>query len=92
MTRMPAPHRVSAPDALRLLEENFSARAEVADFPPSERWSLLRRATTVGWTGGLIYDAEIVETANHLGADWILTLNRKHFERLVPEGIDLLGT
>ena len=40
--------------------------------------------------GGAVYDAEIAEAAYRAGARRLLTLNRRHFERLAPEGLEIV--
>ncbi|MFP3941926.1 MAG: hypothetical protein ACLF0P_16650 [Thermoanaerobaculia bacterium] len=37
--------------------------------------------------GGAVYDALIAESAARAGADSIVTLNPRHFERVAPEGL-----
>lgn len=40
--------------------------------------------------GGTVYDALIAEVALRAGAIKLLTLNRRHFERVAPEGLAIV--
>lgn len=40
--------------------------------------------------GGTVYDALIAEAAHRAGARSLVTLNRQHFERLAPEGLEIV--
>jgi predicted nucleic acid-binding protein len=59
MTRMPAPHRLSATDAIALLEASFLKGARVIALDAAEYRPLLRRAADEGIIGGRTYDALI---------------------------------
>lgn len=86
LTRLPAPHRLSPADAFRLLEESFHGVKTVA-LAATEIWRLLRALAEDQVAGGAVYDARIVAAAVKGGANRILTLNARHFERLAPEGL-----
>lgn len=89
LTRLPAPHRLSSDDAWRLLRENF-ARTRTVALGVGDTWNLLKILAAAGVTGGATYDARIVAAAVKGGATRILTLNARHFERLVPEGLEVV--
>ena len=83
MTRVPLAHRLSAAEAYELLDLNF-AKAKIASFPANSVWALLRKLTLADLAGGIVYDAVILASAEQAGATALLTLNRRHFERLSP--------
>lgn len=82
LTRLPAPHRLRAEDAMAVLEGSFRDRVRVANLRASASWKLLDQATRGGVAGGLVYDARILAEAETAGAERLLTLNRRHFERI----------
>jgi len=86
LTWLPAPHRLSPGDALRLLDESFSGTRTVA-LTVSETWRLVRTLADGQIAGGAVYDARIVAAAVKGGASRILTLNARHFTRLAPDGL-----
>lgn len=90
MTRMPAPHRLAPKDAFTLLEGTFGTSTPVLQLPKETYWEFLSGLAQEGVTGGAVYDAEIIECARQAGVKNILTLNRRHFERLAPDDIRIL--
>ena len=86
-TRMPAEFRLTAADAVRLLQEEVFGRMTVHDLPVGRRDDLLRAAAQDGVTGGRIYDAHIAEVARGAGADVIVTDNRRHFLAALRHGL-----
>lgn len=80
LTRLPAPHRISAQDAWILLDANWG-EGEVIALTTTEYWRVLRDCQTEGITGGPAYDAVIAACARKGRVDRILTWNEKHFSR-----------
>lgn len=87
LTRLPSPHRLAPTDALAVLEGTFRDSATIVNQPESEYWRLLRHLSQDEIAGGSTYDAEIAAAAVHGGANTILTLNRKDFERVAPPSL-----
>jgi predicted nucleic acid-binding protein len=85
MTRLPAPHRIDAHDALSLLRGTFG-ECRIAAPEPRRVWSWLASAVDGGVSGGRTYDALIAESARKAGATCIVTLNPRHFQDMV-EGL-----
>ena len=90
LTRLPAPYRLSATDALFLLEVNFLEQGEVASLKAEQYISLLRSAPTGGVAGGRIYDAVILHCALHARVPVLLTLNERHFRAFQPRGLKVV--
>jgi len=84
MTRLPPPHRLAPKDAFALLEESFRGAATVVQLTPEEVWLFLQNLAEAGVHGGQTYDGQIVACAARQGAQEILTLNPRDFERLAP--------
>lgn len=89
LTRLPAPHRLTAADAHALLQENFAA-GQVATLDGDGYRALLRQALDAGIAGGQTYDAVIVACAEAGGAEVLLTLNLRHFERFASRGLTIV--
>lgn len=91
LTRSPPPNRIAPAVALGLLVESLREWTRTVDFPPEERWPMLREAVADDAAGGAIYDAEIIRMACAAGARGIVTLNRSHFERLAPPTFEVIS-
>jgi len=81
LTRLPQPHRVTAAEALAILEGTWRDRA-AASLDEEATWSTLASAAAADVIGGAVYDALIAAAAERAGADSLLTWNARHFERL----------
>jgi predicted nucleic acid-binding protein len=86
-TRLPPEFRISPSDACTLLEEEIFARMTVHDLPQSDRVSMLQAAARDGVAGGRIYDTHIAEVARAVGADVVVTDNRRHFVSALRYGM-----
>lgn len=78
-TRLPPEFRLTADDAVQLLQEEVFSRLNIHDLPAAGRLAMLRAAAHDGITGGRIYDAHIAEVARSAAASVIVTDNRRHF-------------
>ncbi|MGH2350560.1 MAG: PIN domain-containing protein [Chloroflexota bacterium] len=91
LTRLPPPHRLSAADALALLETNFAGETEVIALDAAAYWSLLQRASADGIAGGRVYDAVIAACAVQGKAGIILTFNERHFLPFRRPGLEVVA-
>ncbi len=80
LTRLPAPHRLSAADAWAVLSANFVDGVKLVALEAGAHAALLARLSAAGTGGGRTYDALIAEQATMAGAAVLLTLNPRHFE------------
>jgi predicted nucleic acid-binding protein len=78
-TRLPPEFRLTAGDAIHLVEQEVFARIAIHDLPATDRLPMLRAAAHDAITGGRIYDAHIAEVARGAGASVVVTDNRRHF-------------
>jgi predicted nucleic acid-binding protein len=83
LTRLPAPYRLSADEAGRLVSANFVDRAEIAVLTADGYRDLLREALARNAVGGQLYDLIIALCAQTAEAQTLLTFNERHFRRLV---------
>jgi predicted nucleic acid-binding protein len=90
MTRLPPPHRLSAKDAVEVLERSLRARSTLVGLEGDQGWHLIRELSRHSIAGGTSYDGLILACARKGGARRLLTFNRAHFERIGTEGIEIL--
>jgi len=90
LTRLPPPHRLSPADALAILDASFMRSGRLIALDPASYRTLLRGAPNAGIAGGQTYDAVIACCAERANASAVLTFNRRHFEALLPSGIDVV--
>ena len=88
LTRLPAPHRVTASAAQALMRANFlnGARQLVA-LDSGQYHGLLDRAPALGVLGGTTYDMVIAQCARTAKVEVLLTFNARHFERLADDNL-----
>ena len=86
-TRLPPEFRLTAADAVLLLESEIFPRLTIHDLPADDRLGMLKAAAQDGMTGGRIYDAHIAQVARAAGAALIVTDNRRHFLASLRYGI-----
>ena len=79
LTRLPAPGRLAAGDAVALIEANWR-NTPVVHLTASETWGLLREAERRGVAGGRTYDLLVAAAAVKARAATILTWNLRDFE------------
>jgi predicted nucleic acid-binding protein len=89
-TRLPEEFRLSAGEAVNLLEEDVLSHFRVHQLPDKRRMEFLRALASEGLVGGRIYDAHLAEIARAAGAHIVATENRRHFGHLVRHGIQVL--
>jgi predicted nucleic acid-binding protein len=90
MTRLPSPHRLSAKDALAVLERSLRQRTIVVGLDGEEAWELIQGLSQRQIAGATSYDGLIVACARKGGAQRILTFNRAHFERIADAGLEIV--
>ena len=86
-TRLPPEFRLSPVDAALLVGDEVFERMTVHDLPPGDRMRMLHVAGRDDIAGGRIYDTHIAEVARALGADVIITDNRRHFVSALRYGM-----
>ena len=78
LTRLPAPHRLRATDAIDLIERNW-ADTPTVQLTGAEMWSALREAQRRAMIGGQTYDVLIALAALKAEASTIITWNVRHY-------------
>lgn len=90
LTRLPAPHRLAAEDAVSVLRANFIGGARIVVLAPKEYRALLLDAPARGISGGRIYDAIIAECALRAKVSVLLTFNEPHFVGFEQRGLQIV--
>ena len=78
LTRLPAPYRLRAEDALALIESNWSG-TPITHLTGDETWRALLGTGRLGVIGGQTYDALVASIALKAGASTLLTWNVRNF-------------
>jgi predicted nucleic acid-binding protein len=91
VTRLPGAHRVSSSDAMLFLE-TIRERMTVIALDESGYMAAIQAAAASGATGGLVYDALLVQCAVKARAENILTWNVRHFQHASPDHTDKIRT
>ena len=84
LTRLPSPYRLSAVDALTVIERNWRT-TETVTLNGTECWRVVVQLAGAGVSGGRVYDGLIAACARKARADELLTWNIKHFAG--PHGV-----
>lgn len=85
LTRLPAPHRMTAEVVSEFIERTFADHTVVA-LPPDEHRELVSGAAALGITGGAIYDALIGATCAKAGLK-LLTLDGRARQTYAALGV-----
>lgn len=84
LTGMPPALRLRPRDAV-LAIETFLQRLTPIALTPEEYVVALRRTAEAGLTGGIVYDALLLECARKCEAEAIYTWNLRHFRAAAPD-------
>lgn len=90
LTRLPAPHRLGASDALALLDSNFIGLGRIVALDAGAYRTLVRQAPADGIRGGRTYDAVIAACVLRGKATTLLTLNEQHFVQFAAVGLEIV--
>jgi hypothetical protein len=83
LTRLPRSPRVSAAEALRLIQENV-APLTIVTLSAQDYCKLIEELAQAGVVGGAVYDAVIAKAGQLAKVDFLVTLNVTHFENVWP--------
>jgi predicted nucleic acid-binding protein len=92
LSTLPIKPRISPAVAWRLIHENIEAVSKVISLTSSEYSAVVKRLSTSGLKGGIVYDALIAKVAQKAGVKRLLTFNSDHFKRVWPEGENVIVT
>ena len=90
LTRFPAPHRISAADALAIIDANFLGHVKTVALTAAGYRTLLRGSGEAGISGGRIYDSVIAACARKAKVHTILTFNDADFRSFAGADLDIV--
>lgn len=82
LTTLPVKPRISPNVSWRLLHENIEGVATTVSLSSTEYKAAIKKASELGLSGGIIYDALIAKVAEKAKVERIFTFNLKHFRRV----------
>lgn len=85
LTALPVQPRITTRQARQLIEENIIDRMQVIEISFSMYRDTIQRLSENYQSGGIIYDALIVEAARKQGVDCLYTLNKSDFHQVWDE-------
>lgn len=85
LTKLPLSPKILPSVAHNLISENISKLGKVVSLAEEDYLSIILRLSKLGLSGGIIYDAILLKTAEKAKAKHLLTLNVRDFVRLCPE-------
>jgi predicted nucleic acid-binding protein len=80
--------RIPPAQALQLMRLNLHG-VEVVALEPTDYENALRRVSSLGLSGGVIFDALVAECALKIGAESLFTFNTQHFLRLGADVVQI---
>ena len=86
LTTLPVRPRLGPDIARRLIRDNVETVATIIELRTKDYVTVLDGQTSLGLTGGAIYDALAAHAAQKAGVDKLLTLNESDFRRVWPDG------
>jgi predicted nucleic acid-binding protein len=86
LTTLPVSPRISPLMARRMIHENVQTGGKLVALTPADYVHVVGALSELGLSGGAIYDALIWRAARKSGADRLLTLNPRDFQRLSRAG------
>jgi predicted nucleic acid-binding protein len=85
LTTMPVRPRISPADAASMIERNITGALKCVSSTATHYARALARCVATGHSGGVIYDALLLECARSCRAERIYTFNTRHFLALAPD-------
>lgn len=86
LSTLPVRPRISPHLARQLVAENVERRVRIIPLSARDYGAVLTEMAARGVPGGVVYDALAVRACQKAGAERLVTLNRRDFLRVWPEG------
>jgi predicted nucleic acid-binding protein len=84
LTTLPHLPRIPPEAARQVIRESVEAKLRVVPLGAADYSQVLRRLAGAGLSAGIVYDALAARAAEKRGAERIVTLNRRDFDRVAP--------
>jgi predicted nucleic acid-binding protein len=91
LTMLPIKPKLSPLEVEKILQKNIYPKFEVISLDTKEYQNAINLVSELHLSGGILYDALHLEAALKSGAQKLITLNHKHFEKLSQGRIKILG-
>lgn len=88
LTVLPVRPRLPPAAAMRLIRASITNGLTVAAVTEPDYWETLERLSGLGLSGGVTYDALILQVGRRLAVDRVLTFNLRDLRRAWPERAD----
>ena len=88
LTRLPRNLRLSPQETFALIQESVIDAFDIVGLDNEDYVSILRRLSSAGLSGGITYDALLIQAGVKANVDHIFTLNARHFQLVYPEFAD----
>ena len=85
LTRMPSQPRIHPADAMKMVQYNILAHFTIVSLDANAYQQILSRCAEEGLTGGVVYDALLLQCAASVTPDRIYTFNLRDFQRIRPD-------
>ena len=84
LTRMPSQPRIHPADAMKMIQHNILAHFKIVSLDADAYQQVIAQCAEEGLTGGVIYDALLLQCAASILPDRIYTFNLRDFQRIRP--------
>jgi predicted nucleic acid-binding protein len=91
LTRLPLTPRIGPDTARRLIRDNVESLATVVALNRLDYRQILNELSELGLSGGIVYDALVVQAAKNARVGRLLTLNETDFRRVWPDAGDRIA-
>lgn len=85
LTRLPVSPKISPTMSYRILKKAIPSFRKIVSLDPEDYLQIVSDLSLLELSGGVIYDAIILKTAQKYGADKLVTFNMKHFIQLCDD-------
>lgn len=90
LSAFPIRPRIPPTVAWKIIQEGVVSAAQLIFLTPAEYAETLGAVADRGLSGGIVFDALLARAARKAGAERLLTFNKRHFQRVWPEGASIL--
>lgn len=91
LSKLPVTPRIQPGDAVALIKESILRYFKVQALTSVDCVAIIERTSTLGLTGGIIYDALLLGCAEKVKPQRIYTFNVGHFQRVAPYLANLIS-
>jgi len=90
LTRLPLQPRITPANAWRVIQRDVLELLNIAALSADDYQRVVQQLAERNLSGGIVYDALLLQSAKNADVQHILTLNKKDFLRIAPDWADRL--